>query len=287
MGKMKDLYIERMNEGFDGMLARKLGLTYDELIALNHRIDTEESKDGLIYNYIVSFDENAPQEILDKVEGLDSNNTVWFSPWQFEDEDENYYEEQYDAIISNKEYYETFLQAISSSKKLNEVSIDDLELMNVLKRQVYVSVMTAFEAFLSETFINLTDENDDYFRNFIETFPDFKETKIKMSRIFSEQERLKETAKKVMVKVLYHNLAKVGIMYSSTFKIDFPDIKELSKCVSIRHDLVHRNGKTTKGETVTVDEATITKLIKSVTDFTEDIARKLELINNNSLEGLF
>jgi hypothetical protein len=275
MGRMKDLLIERQEQEDDRRLARKLGITYDELLQLNHSIDIEESKDGLIYNYIVSFDEDAPRHILDKIKGLDSNDTVWLAPWELNEDD--YYEEQYDAIISNKAYYESFRQAIDAAKKLNSVDIDGDGLADILKRQIYVSIMAALEAFLSETFINLTDENDDFFRNFIETFPDFKERKFEMSRIYAEQERIKETAKKVMVEIIYHNLHKVSKMFSSTFKMTFPDISELSKCVSIRHDLVHRNGKTTDGKPVIIDTKTVDDLITKTSDFVDAIAKELKI----------
>lgn len=275
MGRLKELMIERMEERDDERLARKLGITYSELLELNHSIDTEESNDGHIYNYIISFDDKAPQELLAKVKGLDSNNKVWLAPWELNEDD--YYLEQYEAIINNKYYYASFLQAISSAEKLNDVDIDGGKLTSILKRQIYISVMAALEAFLSETFINLTDENDEYFRNFIETFPDFKERKFELSRIFAEQEKIKETAKKVMVEIIYHNLAKVEKMYSSTFKINFPEIIELTKCVSIRHDLVHRNGKTKDGEMVAIDTDIIKDLIKKVSNFVDNIAEGLKL----------
>ena len=275
MGRMKDLMIERMEEDEDERLARKLGITYDELVKLNHSVDLDQSDEGIIYNIIVSFDDNAPKEILAKVKGLDGSNTVRLAPWELDEDD--YYEEQYEAIVSNKYYYESFLQAISFADKLNAVDIDKGQLTSVLKRQIYISVMAALEAFLSETFINLTDENDEYFRNFVESFPDFRERKFELSRIFAEQERIKETTKKVMVEIIYHNLAKIDKMYSSTFKIVFPDIAELSKCVSIRHDLIHRNGKTKDGNVVTIDTATVEDLIKKVSAFVDDIAKKLKL----------
>src|SRR5882672_6601783 len=139
MGRMKELMIERMEQEDDRSLAKKLGITYEELIQLNHTIDTEESKDGLVYNYIVSFDDDAPRHILDKVKGLDGNNTVWLAPWELGEDD--YYEEQYEAIISNKDYYQTFLRAIDAAKKLNNVHIEGDGLNDILKRQVYVSIM--------------------------------------------------------------------------------------------------------------------------------------------------
>jgi hypothetical protein len=275
MSSGSERMIEMQREKADRRLAQKLGITYDELLQLDHEIDTEESNDGMIYNYIVEFNEDASREILNKIEGLEDGKRVWLAPWELNDD--YYYEEQYLAIISNKHYYESFLQAISSLDKLNNVDIDGGLLTNILKRQIYISVIGAVEAFLSETFINLTYENDLYFRNFIETFPDFKEKKIELCRIFVEQELIKETAKKVMVEIIYHNLSKVSKMYSSTFNIEFPDFAELSKSVSIRHDLVHRNGKTNKGEIVRVDKDAVNNLIKKSSSFVDDIAKKLKI----------
>jgi hypothetical protein len=275
MGRMKDLLIQRMDETDEEQLAHKLGITHEELVQLNHTIDTEESEDGVIYNYIVSFDPNSPEEILDKVKGLQGAYTLYMSPWEFEGD--YYYEEQYQAITSNKHYYESFLQAMDSAVILNDYEIDEGILTLTLKRQIYVSIMSALEAFLSETFINLTIDNPDYFRNFIESYPDFKERRIELSRIFSEQERIKETAKKVMVEVIYHNLAKVSKMYGSTFNIEFPDISEMARRVHIRHDLVHRNGKGVDGNVVLLNKEVVAELIEETRAFVREIASKLKL----------
>jgi hypothetical protein len=272
---MKDILIQRMNESDEEQLAHKLGITHDELIQLNHKVDTEETEDGIVYNYIISFDPSSPKEILSKIKGLDGSNSVLLSPWEYEGD--YYYEEQYEAITSNKYFYETFLQAMDSAIILNDYEIDEGQLTLTLKRQIYVSIMAALETFLSETFINLTNDHPEYFRNFIESYPDFKERKIEMSRIFAEQERIRDTAKKVMVEVIYHNLAKVSKMYNSTFKIEFPDIAAMAKCVHVRHDIVHRNGKTVDGKTVSLNKEVITELIKLTSAFVKEIANKLRL----------
>lgn len=272
---MKDLFIKRMDESDEEQLAHKLGITYNELTQLNHKVDTEESKDGVVYNYIISFDPNSSKEILSKVKRLDSSNSVWLSPWEYEGD--YYYEEQYEAITSNKHFYESFLQAMDSATMLNNYEIDEGNLTLTLKRQIYAFVLAALEAFLSETFINLTNDHPKYFRNFIESYPDFKDRKIELSRIFAEQERIKETAKKVMVEVIYHNLSKVSKMYSSTFEIDFPDIATMAKCVHIRHDIVHRNGKTVDGKFVPLNKEAISKLIIETSSFVTELANKLKL----------
>jgi hypothetical protein len=275
MGRMKDLLIDRMNESDEEQLAHKLGITYDELMELNHKVETEESDDGIVYNYIITFDPNAPKKILSKIKKLDGSNAVLLSPWEYEGD--YYYEEQFQAITSNKYFYESFLKAMDSASILNDYDIDEGELTITLKRQIYVSVMAALEAFLSETFINLTNDHPEYFRNFIESYPDFKERKIEMSRIFAEQERIKDTAKKVMVEIIYHNLAKVSKMYNSTFKIEFPDIAAMAKCVHVRHDIVHRNGKTVEGQKVHLNKEVIAELIKLTSSFVRDLANKLKI----------
>lgn len=66
-------------------------------------------------------------------------------------------------------------------------------------------------------------------------------------------------------------------MYLSTFNIEFPNIAELSKSVSTRHDLVHRNGKTKNGDQVIVDKEIIDKLILAVINFVEQISVTLKL----------
>lgn len=281
MGRAKEYWMEQQEIQGDKILAEKLGLTYDELCQTEWHMDTDMSKDGLIYGYVVHF-EDGPKEILDKIIGIDKDNQVWFNPNEFE-EDENYddfdtydYENQFELIISNKHYYDSFHKEIENLKKLSNINLDD-ELKTILNRQLYVSIIGTLETFLSETFINQTDENEEYFKNFIETFPDFRNQNFQLKNIFIEYEKLKKTARKVMLEVIYHNLDKVQNMYKSTFKIDFPEISELSKAVATRHDLVHRNGKTKDGVEVVVDNDTINDLMVKIINFVEEIANSLNL----------
>jgi hypothetical protein len=75
----------------------------------------------------------------------------------------------------------------------------------------------------------------------------------------------------------YHNLIKVKEIYQSTFKIAFPDIEFLINYVKVRHDLVHRNGKTKQGEEVNIDKEVVSDLIEKTSIFVDEIVLKLEL----------
>lgn len=276
---MKELYYEQLEQKEDEKIAKLLGITYDELSETEWHMERDASKDGLVYGYIVYFEDNSPRDILDKIVGLDSDNQVYLSPHDIDDDGYSDYEEQYEAIIANKFFYDSFQKEILNVRQLNEIEIDNPVLLSVLKRQLFITAIGTLETFLSETFINLTDENQEYFRRFIETYPSFKGRKFQLNEIYKENDKLQETAKKEMLEVIYHNLAKVRNMYTSTFKIEFPEIDELSKSVHTRHDLVHRNGKTKEGVDVLIVKNTVTELLNSIIAFVEHISTSLNLKN--------
>ncbi|NOU47531.1 MAG: hypothetical protein HOO86_10775 [Bacteroidales bacterium] len=279
MGRAKEIYYEQQQQKDDEKLAELLGITYDELLETEWHQEPDEHNDGSTFGYIVYFENSSPRHILDKIKGLDENNQVWFSPLDFYNEEYYDYEEQYEAIIANKFFYDSFQNEISNVRQLNEIELDSLILQSVLKRQLYITAIGALETFLSETFINITDEHPEFFRNFIETYPNFKERKFQLNEIYGEYDKLQETAKKEMLEVIYHNLAKVKNMYISTFKIEFPDIVELSRAVNTRHDLVHRNGKTKDGDDVIILKETVTNLLNQTLDFVDHISNSLNLKN--------
>lgn len=57
-------------------LASDLGISYEDFCELDYVIDTNESSDGLVYSHVITFLDNSPQEILNKIENLDSNNSI-------------------------------------------------------------------------------------------------------------------------------------------------------------------------------------------------------------------
>jgi hypothetical protein len=76
---------------------------------------------------------------------------------------------------------------------------------------------------------------------------------------------------------VYHNLPTVKNMYTETFNLKFPDIKDVYIYVLKRHDLVHRNGKTKEGKVVEIDQSTIQNLTLKVNEFVEKIIAELKI----------
>ncbi|NRQ42613.1 hypothetical protein HRH59_08495 [Rheinheimera sp. YQF-2] len=73
-------------------LASILGISVSELDELDWVEDTEESENGDHYSTIITFSESCPEEILSKIEGIDSNRTVYILLGEFGDDDHYHYE---------------------------------------------------------------------------------------------------------------------------------------------------------------------------------------------------
>ncbi|OPC34938.1 hypothetical protein BAX99_06200 [Elizabethkingia miricola] len=260
-------------------LASKLGLTYIELCQLNYVIEVDKNENNVIYNYRIVFNTRNPNLILNKIQGLSTNNTIFMSPWDFDDNHE--YTEEFEAIIENSEYLNSFNEKIENIEKLIKIETLSPTTKEILHNQIYISIISTVETFLSNSFINLTFESREYFKNFIETHPDFRNQKFELREIYRKQEKLEEIAQKVMLDTIYHNLPVVRNMFQDTFKITFPDISNLHKAVLTRHDLVHRNGYTKERKKVLINEPIIKKLIRDVKDFIHKLSIELKLYEQN------
>ena len=112
---------------------------------------------------------------------------------------------------------------------------------------LYANVITSLETYLCDRFISLVQGNKNNLRSFVENFHEYKEEKFLLSELFIKHAEIEPKAIVSIKSVLYHDLPKVSGMYKATFGIEFPKFSEVYKSVLIRHDLVHRGGKTKDG----------------------------------------
>ncbi|WP_240224642.1 hypothetical protein [Rheinheimera hassiensis] len=79
-------------------LAVELGIADEELESLEWVTQENSSADGLIYGFVLTFDENSPPEILEKIEGLSNDLTIrvsanaFDSPYPDEPDENTYYD---------------------------------------------------------------------------------------------------------------------------------------------------------------------------------------------------
>ncbi|WP_429215100.1 hypothetical protein [Aeromonas veronii] len=93
-------------------------------------------------------------------------------------------------------------------------------------------------------------------------------------------EELERNAKKHLKALLWHNLDSVRGNYGKAFGIGFPrdNIEALRTAVSIRHDLVHRNGRNNDEEQVNVTRESIAELITQVETLILEIEREINRV---------
>ncbi|MEA5499471.1 hypothetical protein VB834_11250 [Limnoraphis robusta Tam1] len=200
----------------------------------------------------------------------------WQTSWQVGDQEEYVDRSQLEAILSNTEFYRTFLGEIVNLRTLNNLNISDNQVKITLKKQIYVGAITCLETYLSDAFINTVLSSKEYIKSFFSSFKDFESQKFAMNELLDFAEQAEDIAKKNMLEVLYHNLPKVSNMYKATLGVVFPSIAELQKDILVRHDIVHRNGKTKEGKEIILNDQSVAEVISRVETFINEIDEKLK-----------
>ncbi|MDE1263841.1 hypothetical protein [Vibrio aestuarianus] len=86
-GSVNDDWVDpelRYGERPQSRLAEELGITDEELESLEWDTLENSSDDGLIYDFVLTFDESCPSEILEKIEGLSDDLTIRVSANAFD-----------------------------------------------------------------------------------------------------------------------------------------------------------------------------------------------------------
>lgn len=163
---------------------------------------------------------------------------------EVEDIEDDYFEDYSEIVESNSLFFDTFCTQMEANKKLfeNSVLAPDLEIS--LDKLLFANIITCLETYLADALINTVLDNECYLRKFVENFKEYNDNSFKLCDIYKKFENLKKQVKEDLHMLMYHNLYKIRPIYKKTFDIDFPNnISDVAKKISIRHHLVHRNGK--------------------------------------------
>jgi len=191
--------------------------------------------------------------------------------WSGKISSEGYDDYFYSVIYDNYEFTETLKNNLNIIKGLLRIDFPhDLE--QHMYNMLFVNVITILETFLSDAFIGTVLKDKQLLRDFVRLNPDFSERKFTLNEIFDRFDNIEKEVKSYLLELIWHNLAKVQKMYSSVLHIDFPkDMNLIYKAIAIRHDIVHRNGKTKSGKPVTISHDDLLNIMDEVNAFAETI----------------
>lgn len=280
MGKAKELYMEMREEERDKRLASTLGISFDELNCLQWDLNTNESEDGLVYGYILEFDKGSPKEILNKIEGLEDGCRVRISPWEFEDDEyENDPTWYHDTPYS--QYYDFFKYSAREVENMLKVEGMDASQHGIFLRLLFVQAVTIMETYLGDTLKALVFQEKDKLIKLLEFDEEMKKTKLTLADIVKDQNAIIDKVSEYLSELMYHNLAKIGILYKGILEIEFnfgseENKKKLFQAIKTRHDCVHRNGKTKEGDQVSgIDEQYVEEILSIIEYLVDDIEDKI------------
>jgi len=143
---------------------------------------------------------------------------------------------------------EAFWQSARNVERLLKLKVES-EDQQCFFRLLYGNVITALETYLADKFISSVNADDKLLRKFVESSPEFKKRRLRLSEVFNAREGIEDEVKKHLSDVVWHRLAVVKSMFQDTLGVAFPpDLQYLHEAVIVRHDCVHRNGKKKKDE---------------------------------------
>ncbi len=184
--------------------------------------------------------------------------------------------QQHSLIITD--YFNEFKNSIKNIKELTEITSINTTLQPHYFNMLYSSVITSLETYLSDALKFNLSSKEEFLIKFVETFQDFKNVKCDFNDIFNLCNSIENTVEEGLRSFLYHNLPKIKGIYKSTFDINFQPINDLMKSISIRHDLIHRNGKDKTGTIHNIQKADIIMLSEKTSIFITNIEEQFQIL---------
>lgn len=182
-----------------------------------------------------------------------------------------------ESAEANVDYFNTFKADMGALRSLAKVSIPEYRKQRqTFFRMLYSSGITALETYLSDAFYHKVIADDALLQRLMETAPEFRERKFSLSEVVDWSRNLRQRVSAYLFDIVWHNLGKVRQMYETVLGVNFPnDASAVHRAVVIRHDLVHRNGKTKTRQIHRFKIADIQALFDAIEAFVEEVDGQL------------
>lgn len=169
-----------------------------------------------------------------------------------------------------REIYLSFRSYLYESKFiLNKHGLYE-SLEPVIYRLVYINIFGAMEAFLFRLLKHKIFSDEAILKQFITTFPSFKEEKISLSEAYDANHRIEKRVEEIIDSINYHQLPKIKNIYKSTLDISI-DISKIIPHIEKRHDFVHRNGVNIKLDEISIDKKEVETLFDHMEKMVESV----------------
>lgn len=192
---------------------------------------------------------------------------------------EEYIEEEY-RWLHEQEYsgpYASFHNTIQEIEKILSSHIDPI-VADTMHKMAHVHAVTALETYLGDTLKQLMIGQEQYFLNAAQNIKDINERRLKPYEVLANKDFVEQMVFKHISDHLYHDPVKAMRLYKDC--LDFKCTHSLGtiiKAATLRHDIVHRNGKDKDGSNVIPNFTEVKSAISEIKDFVHYLDKALAL----------
>ena len=180
----------------------------------------------------------------------------------------------FDYGLEHTAYFEEYQEAMESHRALLRMGIPE-HAENRFYGMIFVNLITALEAYLSDAFTGSVLHSESLLRKFVSSTPEFQRRQISLAEIFDSFDNIRHIAEDHLAGVVWHRLDIVMNMYRDTLGVSFPDdLGAIFRAIHVRHALVHRNGKI-QGEVVVITKRNLEDLAEKIEELIENIEEQL------------
>lgn len=189
--------------------------------------------------------------------------------------------------------YEEYISDLAEEKWLSEnpqkvrfkKCIDDLDNLrnslseskkSLINKSLYSYSISIMEAFLGETAKALVFHDKKIMYRYLEKYG--IEKSLSLIDIYDKPDYVKAKVIRQLSSVTFHNIKTIGELFGQLLDTKI-SLSELNKTITVRHDLVHRNGFTIEGDEVDHSRETIIDSINLIKKELTRLQEKIELLS--------
>lgn len=186
------------------------------------------------------------------------------------------YDEEFISPVNDRDEPLRYLQL--RLDQIDAVLGDDekARISDLILQMGHSSMVAALEAFLADTMTYWLKTEKKVLRDFVSRNPDFRKRTLPLNELFDRLEQLESEATIYLQDQMWHRLDKVKPMFIASLEIAVPDIADLMKAVLVRHDIVHRAGRTKDGVLVAITRDDVVQLRDQVLGFARAIVEEID-----------
>lgn len=175
------------------------------------------------------------------------------------------------------EHYKLFMKALFTIETLiKEANFSQENYNKSFLRLAFSSIIASLEAYLADYFYDAVMETEQTMDKLFANSEEFQKKKFTIKEVLEFQATKRAKAKRYIQNTIWHRLNVVEGLYSKVLSVSFDNelIEKIRLYISIRHDIVHRNGRDKDGRLQEITEDKIISCISNVQRLVENIERK-------------